>query len=162
MSENLMNSQHNEAFLLSAADSIEAGMIEQLLNANGIPVLKKYKGMGGFLKIYMGDSIYGVDLYVPAELLDKAREIIENIREAEQNDEFPCNVITEETNDSSQAENHPTNYDVLMKDNSTEQAEQEQENNSKKRLISWLIILLFVSGLVGIVVHLLRRFLGGK
>jgi len=121
MSENPMNQQCNEVFLLTAANSIEADMIGQLLKANGIPVLKKYKGMGGFLKIYMGDSIYGVDLFVPAELLDKARDIIENIRDAVQDDEFPCDGITEEKIDGRRADNYPADCEGFTKDNCTEQ-----------------------------------------
>jgi hypothetical protein len=66
-----------EAFLISTENSIEAEMIEGLLNADEIPVLKKYDDGGDYLKIYMGGVTSGVDLYVPSHLLDKAKEILE-------------------------------------------------------------------------------------
>lgn len=66
-----------EAFLISTGSSIEADMIEGLLNADEIPVLKKYGDGGDYLKIYTGGVITGVDLYVPSHLLDKAKEILE-------------------------------------------------------------------------------------
>ena len=155
MSEHPLNPQYNEAFLLTAADSIEAGMIEALLNANDIPVLKKYKESGGYLKIVMGDSIYGVDLFVPAELLDKACEIIENSREASQDDAFPYNVISEETIDSKQVKNDPSNNDDSTKNNGAELAE-EQKINRKKRLVSWIIILFFMPGVLLLAIFLIQ------
>lgn len=66
-----------EAFLMKAGNSIEADMLEGLLNASDIPVLKKYGEAGDYLLIYMGGVKSGVDLYVPSHLLDKAKEIIE-------------------------------------------------------------------------------------
>lgn len=123
MSEYQESPQNKEAFLLSAADSIEAGMIEALLNVNDIPVLKKYNGSGDYLKILMGNSIYGVDLFVPAGLLDKAAEIIENSREASRDDAFPYNVIPEESIESDQVKNDPANNDEL-------------KINRKKRFVS--------------------------
>lgn len=66
-----------EAFLTSTGSSIEADMLEGLLNAEEIPVLKKYGDGGDYLKIYMGGVTSGVDLYVPLHLLDKAKGILE-------------------------------------------------------------------------------------
>lgn len=166
MSEHPVNPQYNEAFLLTAADSIEAGMIEALLNANDIPVLKKYKESGGYIKIVMGDSIYGVDLYVPAELLDKACEIIENSREASQDDAFPYNVISEDTIDSTQVRNDPMNSENLMKNNDFKNndgaglAEEEQKINRKKRLVSWIIILFLMACLLVLAIILIRNIFG--
>lgn len=65
-----------EAFLTSTGNGIEAQIIETLLNSNGIPVMKKYREAGDYLKIYMGGTNFGVDLYVPSKLLEKAKEII--------------------------------------------------------------------------------------
>ena len=78
------------AYLTSVSNRIEAEMMEALLNSNGIPVLKKSRGAGGYLNIYMGATIFGVDLYVPSRLLKKAKEIIasnpENVEEDVQQD----------------------------------------------------------------------------
>jgi len=91
-----MSENDTEAFLLSVNSSMEADMIESLLKANDIPVLRKYRESGGYMMIMMGSTIYGVDLYVPGDMLDKAREIVENSREASEDAAFPDNVLPEE------------------------------------------------------------------
>lgn len=66
-----------EAFLISVRDSIEAKILQSKLNAFGVPTLIKYKGSGQFLSIAMSTTIYGVDIYVPAEMLQDAKDIID-------------------------------------------------------------------------------------
>jgi len=68
----------SEAFLMSTADSVEAGVIESLLKSYNIPVLMKHKETGAYLNIYMGMSSFGVELYVPESKLEEAKEIIGN------------------------------------------------------------------------------------
>ncbi len=92
-----MSENDVEAFLLSVNSSMEADMIESLLKANDIPVLRKYRESGGYMMIMMGGTIYGVDLFVPGDMLDKAREIVENSREASKDAAFPDNVKPEGT-----------------------------------------------------------------
>ena len=65
------------AFLVTVEDDREIDVIESLLRSYGIPLLRKYKWAGGFLKIVMGLSSYGVDLYVPKSRLETAREILD-------------------------------------------------------------------------------------
>ncbi|MDW7672467.1 MAG: DUF2007 domain-containing protein [Bacillota bacterium] len=65
-----------EVLLTSVSNEFEAGMIESLLAAENIPVLKKQRGAGQYLEIYMAMSTYGVDLYVPADSLGEARALI--------------------------------------------------------------------------------------
>ncbi len=105
-----------EAFLLSVSSSMEADMIESLLKANDIPVLKKYRESGGYMMIMMGSTIYGVDLYVPSDMLDKAREIVDGSREASQDAAFPDNVKPEgtigETPEEEDGENGDTSEDA--------------------------------------------------
>lgn len=79
-------------FLITAVNSMEADVIEAILHAEGIPVLRKYKEAGGYMMIYMGRTIFGVDLYVPSPLLNKAREIIETSRNASCDAAFPDNI----------------------------------------------------------------------
>lgn len=92
-----MSENNAEAFLLSVSSSMEADMIESLLKADDIPVLRKYRESGGYMMIMMGSTIYGVDLYVPCDMLDKAREIVANSREASKDADFPDNVEPEGT-----------------------------------------------------------------
>ncbi|MGI6085421.1 MAG: hypothetical protein ACOYIF_08245 [Acetivibrionales bacterium] len=65
-----------QAFLLTASDSIEAGIIESKLKASNIPVYKKYRGAGAYLNLVLGNTSMGIDLFVPKEKLDEAIGII--------------------------------------------------------------------------------------
>lgn len=67
-----------EAFLVSAGSDMQADILESKLKFYGIPVVRKYRENGGYLKIYMGATPFGIDLYVPARLLADARELMEN------------------------------------------------------------------------------------
>ncbi len=64
-------------FLIGAADEIEAGIIETLLRSSQIPVLKKYREAGAILQIFMGMTSFGIDLYVPANCLEQAEELLQ-------------------------------------------------------------------------------------
>lgn len=67
----------NSVFLKNVADEFEAGIIESKLEEAKIPVLRKYKEAGSYINIYMGKTVYGIDLYVPSKLFVEAKEIIE-------------------------------------------------------------------------------------
>lgn len=76
------------ALLTSVSSQMEAGMIETLLAEAGIPVIRKQRGAGQYLEIYMAMSTYGVELYVAEEHLEKAREMIgHNHRQSHELDE---------------------------------------------------------------------------
>lgn len=66
-----------ETFLVSVGDSIEADMIEGLLNENNIPVLKKYSEMVNFLQTLTCATNSGADIYVPSFLFSKALKLIQ-------------------------------------------------------------------------------------
>lgn len=54
--------------------------MESKLRAEGIPVLKRYEGASNFLEISMGfNSAYPIELYVPEQALERARELIEPV-----------------------------------------------------------------------------------
>lgn len=67
-----------EVFLTTVTNGIEADVIEALLRSNKIPLLKKYKEAGAYLDIYMGSTNMGIDLYVPSNMLEQAKELIAN------------------------------------------------------------------------------------
>ena len=67
----------HEALLTTVQKTYEADNIAALLSMEDIPILKKHRGTGGYLDIYMGTSMYGIDIYVPSECLDKAKEILD-------------------------------------------------------------------------------------
>jgi len=56
-----------------------------LLSAYNIPVMTVYPNDGEFGKLIMGFSGTGVDVYVPATMLDEAKEIIAAKAEDEKN-----------------------------------------------------------------------------
>ena len=64
-------------YLCTAKDSLEADILESKLRSEGIPSLKKFKGAGNFLEIFMGSSsTCPIELYVPEESLEDAKNII--------------------------------------------------------------------------------------
>jgi hypothetical protein len=65
-----------ETLLVSANDGIELAMIEGRLRSAGIPYYLKNKETGSYMKVLMGYSVFGVDIYVPSNFLFKAMEIL--------------------------------------------------------------------------------------
>ncbi|MBU9711219.1 DUF2007 domain-containing protein [Evansella tamaricis] len=63
-------------FLTTASSEIEANMLEAMLETNHIATVKNYREAGGYLAIYMGETSYGIDLYVDKEKLETARELL--------------------------------------------------------------------------------------
>lgn len=65
----------------SARDKIEAEMILDILNQNGIAAYKQGIGSGGIMDIYAGNSIYGEDIFADEKDVETARELLLNIIE---------------------------------------------------------------------------------
>lgn len=67
------------AFLINLRedDGLSAQMAVTQLEAFGIPVLGRYPWGGSVVRLYLGASHTGVDLYVPASRLDEARQLLE-------------------------------------------------------------------------------------
>jgi hypothetical protein len=70
------NSSEEWCFLITVASDIEASALEALLEKNNIPVLKRYPGCSGYLKIYMGMVTAGVKLYVPESCVEEGTRLI--------------------------------------------------------------------------------------
>jgi len=122
-------SVENYTFLTTVANEIEAGALETLLMENSIPVLKKYPGLGEYLKVYMGMVNIGVQLYVPESCVPLAEKIIaERIAVGRQIDDktIPESLapVTEET--EGETEGKPTFF------------------VSKKTVLSRIIFLCFI------------------
>ncbi len=67
----------NGVYLCTAKDSFEADLLESKLRSEGIPSIKKFQGASNFLEIFMGaNSAYPIDLYVPADTLEDAQNVI--------------------------------------------------------------------------------------
>jgi hypothetical protein len=114
-----------EAFLFTAADNMQADLMESLLRAYHIPVLRKYRGIGNYSQIYWGFTKLGVDLFVPSSLLTEARDILES--------------ATEKTED-------------VVDEN--EDLEIHKYYEQVRRMRNWVVFLYYISGL-GLIVFLI-------
>lgn len=72
---------YSEELLLSNLNGIEAEIIIAKLKSYGIPVLKKSKGTGEIMEIYTGVNLYGIDIYVPSDMVDLAKELLKPVNE---------------------------------------------------------------------------------
>ena len=62
--------------LTTVTDVAVLGIVRGLLEEENIPYLKKDRGTGGAMRIMMGQSFYGTDIYVPEGELERALELI--------------------------------------------------------------------------------------
>lgn len=67
-------------FLKNVSGNYQKELITSFLKAEGILVVEKYHGVGGYLKIYSGQSYTGTDLYVHKTDYDKANVLIDSFR----------------------------------------------------------------------------------
>jgi hypothetical protein len=113
-------------FLKNLDDRNEINILEPLFKSEDIPILKNYKEAGEYLKIYMGMTSFGIDVYVPKSKYDTALKILKDLK-----------------------------LDSLDSNNEIEKNEKNKNNNEyntfkrKKHLNVWLILLfLIVPGLI--------------
>ncbi|MDR2089985.1 MAG: hypothetical protein LBP73_11615 [Clostridiales Family XIII bacterium] len=75
--ENQKEAWRDGVYLCTAASNTEADILESKLRGEGIPCERRWKGAGNFLEIFMGvNSICPIDIYVPADSLADAQNII--------------------------------------------------------------------------------------
>ncbi|RNC29102.1 MAG: hypothetical protein AWM53_01022 [Candidatus Dichloromethanomonas elyunquensis] len=68
----------NWTFITQAASENEANIIESVMDSEGIPVAKRYRESGDYLRIYMGMTNLGVDIYVPEDMAERAQILLVN------------------------------------------------------------------------------------
>lgn len=68
--------------LCSARDTLEADVLIDILNQHNIPA---YKQGVGIMHIYAGNSMFGEDIFVNEKDVVKAKELVENIVQKENN-----------------------------------------------------------------------------
>jgi hypothetical protein len=69
--------------LTSVATEVEAQVLMNLLLHNQISCFKKSKGMGGYMNLYMGYSVYGEDIFVDKADYSLAMEILDSLSDNE-------------------------------------------------------------------------------
>ena len=71
-------------FLVNCSDDFEASFIQGLLEEKGVPTQIKYRGMGlGHYVKVLGGVGKDVDIYVPQEKMEDAREVLKDVEEEE-------------------------------------------------------------------------------
>ncbi len=125
--------------LLSVSDGIQAKLIEGLLQNSNIPFYTKDRECGGYLKIYMGFSVFGTDIYVDKNSYDKAKELM---------DTAPAQFSTDYEND--------TEYEPLDdKDNRSFTV-----RKTVMRIVIFLILIPFVLSLIFGAFSIIHHFIG--
>lgn len=76
---------HDEytAHLTTVHDNVELSILRSILEGEEIPYRVRERGSGGVVKVIAGYSMYGSDIFVPAELLEKATELLDAYRNGE-------------------------------------------------------------------------------
>ena len=73
----------NAVLLTTTHDDVEKSIICGILEEEEIPFLTKDRGAGEAVRVAMGFSMYGGDIYVPTTLFEKANELLEGYRNGE-------------------------------------------------------------------------------
>jgi hypothetical protein len=69
--------------LTTTHDDIELAIVCDILEGEEIPFLTQDRGTGNSVRIIMGHSLYGTDVFVHRDDLARAQEILEAYRNAE-------------------------------------------------------------------------------
>lgn len=69
------NGSSSWVFLQSVLNDVEADIITGWLETNEVPTMRRYPGYSSLAKIYTGSS-FGVEIYVPAHLVEKACDLL--------------------------------------------------------------------------------------
>lgn len=141
-----LSHEGKEALLTTVNDNFEASLIEARLKQEGIPVLLKYKGTGAYLSLFMGKTSFGVEIYVPSDLIDKAREIMvfemkEGMNDGEDSLEDEQNIPEDEQDSQDDEQDSPEDEQDSPLEFLNE-AENDYQKNIEFR--SWLIFGVIV------------------
>ena len=128
-----MSENQYETYLRSVQSTIEADIVSALLESEGIPVHKKHNLTGDYLEVFANATIFGIDLYVPPQELEKAKEILSAAYEITDED-----IYEDQNNEFLQS--HVEN-----------QITSKEPGLLKRRLIK-IYILLAIGGTIGIAV----------
>ena len=130
-------------YLLTASDGMEASFIASFLDGEEIPVFKKLTGSDAYLQVFMGanmgTAIGGVQIFVPKDCLEQAKEIIEAYQETE----LPGTIDDDDFED----------YNDIEFDNNGVEDNYESRKVVSRTFIIWLCI---VPALIGIFIALFR------
>lgn len=99
--------------LIKTDNQFETEMIKDILQQNDITVLVKDIGAGGYLKIYMGFSVYGNELYVKASDYDQAKELLEALHTCDEQALWAESIASAETAQQPPEEEDDNNHSLM-------------------------------------------------
>lgn len=125
--------------LISVSDQIQAKLIEGLLQDSDIPFYTKDRECGGYMKIYMGFSVFGTDIYVDKSSYDKAKELLDT-------------ALAQSNED---AENEPE-YEPLTDEDNRSYAVRK----TVMRIVIFLILISFIFSMAFGAFSMIRQLIG--
>lgn len=63
--------------LETASNNYELNLMKNLLDEHNIPYIVKDRGIGGYMRIVSGASLYGTDILVEKSMFEKAKTILD-------------------------------------------------------------------------------------
>lgn len=81
--DNASRQGENVSLLTTVHDDVEKNLLCGILEEEKIPYLLKDRGSGEAVRILSGFSVFGSDIFVPTELLEKAQELLDAYRNGE-------------------------------------------------------------------------------
>lgn len=82
----------NAAYLTTVHNEVELAILRSLLDAEEIPYVVRERGSGSVVKVVMGYSMYGSDVFVPKSASARAEALLKAYRDAEptEDDDLIC------------------------------------------------------------------------
>ncbi|QGU00174.1 hypothetical protein SYNTR_1580 [Candidatus Syntrophocurvum alkaliphilum] len=132
-------------FLKSVVSIDEYNLIANILDEEGIPVMRKTPGAGAYLEVFMGSAINTrIDIYVPSSKLEQAIEILTHM---EHGDELNGDIYLEIEEDK-----YDYNYNSSRMDYSEEiKTEEDKSSVYLKLFLIFLFIVFFGSYILDII-----------
>ncbi len=121
----------DEVLLTTVADLVEAQIIESILKTNDISINTRFRGTGAYMSVYMGNSKHGIDIYVGARNVERAKQLLEAESELSE----------------------------LQVSEEQEFLKEQQIAFKKKRIKALILLFLFISGALVSVIYFLVHFL---
>ena len=73
----------NSELLITVNDNVQLSIIESILKGEKIPYFIKERGIGSAVKVIAGFSMFGADVFVMKDDIEKARELIRPLSDEE-------------------------------------------------------------------------------
>ena len=142
--------------LISVCDDIKGKIIESLLDEADVPFYIKDGGAGGYIKVLMGKSMYGTDIYVDRRDFDDAKELIDGYF-TDPEIGTAGNGTNDETGEETDEETGNENVnkiDCLYEPTSDRYQNRNKIIISILRIIFGIFLLSFVAGVIFLLIQM--------